>query len=46
VKVYDFLVGTVVFLGINTDITPPAVSIPIESGATSKSNTSWIVSDD
>jgi len=40
VKVYDFLVGTVVFLGINTDITPPAVSIPIDNGATSNNNTS------
>ena len=39
-KVYDFLVGIVVFLGINTVITPPAVSIPNERGATSRSNKS------
>jgi len=36
----------VVFLGIKTDITPPAVSIPMESGATSKSNKLSIVSED
>jgi len=37
VKIYDFLVGTVVFLGIRTVITPPAVSIPKDNGATSRS---------
>jgi len=31
------LVGIVVFLGIRTVITPPAVSIPKERGATSRS---------
>jgi len=40
VKVYYFLVGIVVFLGIKTVITPPAVSIPNESGATSSNKTS------
>jgi hypothetical protein len=40
VNVYDFLVGIVVFLGIKTVITPPAVSIPRERGATSKSKRS------
>ena len=34
-KVWDFLVGIVVFLGIRTVMTPPAVSIPSESGVTS-----------
>jgi hypothetical protein len=38
VKSYDFFVGIVVFLGISTVITPPAVSIPNERGAISKSN--------
>jgi hypothetical protein len=38
VKVCDFLVGIVVFLGINTVIIPPAVSIPSESGVTSINN--------
>ncbi len=37
-KVCDFLVGIVVFLGINTVIIPPAVSIPSESGVTSINN--------
>jgi len=32
-----------VFLGINTVITPPAVSKPIDNGATSNSNKSWTV---
>jgi hypothetical protein len=40
VKVYDFLVGIVVFLGIKTVITPPAVSIPKLKGATSRSKRS------
>jgi len=40
VKTYDFLAGIVVFLGIITVITPPAVSIPKESGATSNKRTS------
>jgi len=40
VKTYDFLAGIVVFLGIITVITPPAVSIPKESGATSNKSTS------
>jgi len=40
VKVYDFLVGIVVFLGIKTVITPPAVSIPKDNGATSNNNKS------
>lgn len=39
-KVYDFLVGMVVFLGIKTVITPPAVSIPNDNGATSNNNKS------
>jgi hypothetical protein len=40
VKTYDFLVGMVVFLGMRTVMTPPAVSIPRERGATSKRRTS------
>lgn len=36
--------GIVVFLGIRTVITPPAVSIPRESGATSKRRRSLTVS--
>ena len=39
-NVYDFLVGMVVLRGIRVVITPPAVSIPSESGATSRSNKS------
>jgi len=35
VKICDFLVGMVVFLGIRTVITPTAVSIPNESGVIS-----------
>jgi len=38
VNVYDFFVGIVVLRGIRVVITPPAVSIPSESGATSRSN--------
>lgn len=38
----DFLVGIVVFLGIIFAITPPKVSMPNESGVTSKSNKSFI----
>jgi len=30
-----------VFLGIKTVITPPAVSNPIDNGATSNNNKSW-----
>jgi len=40
VNVYDFFVGIVVLRGIRVVITPPAVSIPSESGATSRSNKS------
>lgn len=36
-KIFCFLVGIVVFLGMRTVITPPAVSIPKERGATSRS---------
>jgi hypothetical protein len=36
VKIYYFLVGIVVFLSISLVITPPAVSIPRESGITSR----------
>jgi hypothetical protein len=39
-KICDFFVGIVVFLGIKVVMTPPAVSIPSESGATSKRMTS------
>jgi hypothetical protein len=42
VKTWDFLVGIVVFRGINTVITPPAVSIPRESGATSNKTISFV----
>ena len=38
VKVFDFFVGMVVFLGTNTFITPSAVFIPSESGVTSIDN--------
>jgi hypothetical protein len=44
VKIYYFLVGMVVFLGIRTVITPPAVSIPMDKGATSNKRTSLIPS--
>jgi hypothetical protein len=40
VNIYDFLVGIVVFLVIKAVITPPAVSIPNESGVTSRSKRS------
>ena len=40
VKVYYFLVGIVVFLGIKTVIISPAVSNPKLKGVTSKSNKS------
>jgi len=40
VKIYDFFVGIVVFLGIKTVITPPAVSIPRLNGVTSRSSKS------
>jgi len=45
VKVYDFLVGMVVFLGIKVVMTPPAVSIPRESGATSSNKRSLTYSE-
>jgi len=35
-----FFVGIVVFLGIKTVITPPAVSIPNDNGVTSSNNKS------
>jgi len=35
VNICDFFVGIVVFLGIKTVITPPAVSIPRDRGVTS-----------
>jgi hypothetical protein len=40
VNVYDFFVGMVVFLGIRTVITPPAVSIPKDNGVTSNNRRS------
>ena len=40
-KVWDFLVGIVEFLGINAVITPPAVSIPKVKGVTSINKRSW-----
>jgi len=40
VKVYDFFVGIPVFLGINTVMILPAVSMPMESGAMSRRITS------
>ncbi len=40
VNIYDFFVGIVVFLGINTVITPPAVSIPRLKGVISNNNKS------
>ena len=42
-KIWDFLVGIVVSLGIRTVMIPPAVSIPSESGATSKRTHELIV---
>jgi len=44
VNVYYFFVGIVVFLGIKTVITCPAVSIPNDKGATSNNNKSWTYS--
>jgi hypothetical protein len=41
VKIYYFLVGIQVFLSIREVIIPPAVSIPRESGTTSKSKRSY-----
>lgn len=35
-KIWDFFVGTTVFLGISLVITPPTVSIPRVSGHTSR----------
>ena len=42
-KICDFFVGIVEFLGIRVVIIPPAVSIPSESGVTSKSTHELIV---
>jgi len=42
VKILDFLVGMVVFLGIKVAMIPPWVSIPKDKGATSMSKTSLI----
>ena len=39
-KISDFSVGIVVFLWISGVITPPSVSMPSDSGVTSRSNTS------
>lgn len=46
-KVSDFLVGTVVLRGMSLVMTPPAVSvsIPIESGATSRRRRSCVFSE-
>lgn len=35
-KIWDFLVGTTVFLGISLVMTPPTVSIPRVRGHTSR----------
>lgn len=43
-KLYDYLVGILVFLGISTVITYPAVSIPKDNGATSINNKSLVFS--
>jgi hypothetical protein len=40
VNIYDFFAGIVVFLGIKTVITPPAVSIPKDNGVTSNNKRS------
>ena len=40
-KTCDFFVGIVVFLSISLVNTPPNVSIPNDSGVTSRSNTSF-----
>jgi len=45
VKVCDFFVGILVFLGINTVMILPAVSIPMESGAISRRNTSKMLAN-
>jgi hypothetical protein len=42
-KISDFLVGMVVLRGMSLVIMPPAVSIPRESGATSRSRISLVV---
>lgn len=39
-KIWDFFVGTTVFLGISLVITPPTVSIPRVRGHTSRRTTS------
>lgn len=39
-KIWDFLVGTTVFLGISLVITPPTVSMPRVKGHTSRSTRS------
>lgn len=39
-KIWDFLVGTTVFLGISLVMTPPTVSIPKVRGHTSRRTTS------
>ena len=44
-KISDFLVGTVVLRLIRAVKTPPAVSIPVERGATSSRSRSWVFSD-
>jgi len=44
VKILDFLVGMVVFLGIKVAMIPPWVSIPKDKGATSINNTSLMSS--
>ena len=40
----SFLVGIVVFLGINTVMTPPTVSKPMDNGVTSNNKRSWTFS--
>jgi hypothetical protein len=45
VKVYDFLAGMTVPLGIILDITPPTVSIPKDNGVTSIKRISFVSSD-
>jgi len=45
VKTCYFLVGIVVFLGTKTVMTPPAVSIPRESGVTSIKRMLSVASD-
>ena len=44
-KISDFLVGTVVLRLMRAVKTPPAVSIPIDSGATSRRSRSCVFSD-